>query len=609
MIQSHRDHIAILLSGYFAARPTQSVADWCCECLHFNEPGNRGPYSLAGREYLRESLNDWADQTITDQVEVFGSQSGKTGSIMGGASWTIANEPSRLFWVMPTRETARGFSRTRWVAMLRASPIMAALIPAGAARHEFSTFQQRVGNSIVDLVWSNSPAALASVPARVVILDEVDKFNEGGAREANAVDLADQRTKSFANPKKVKTSTPTLIQGLIWQEFLKTDQRRRWLPCPHCKKFFILVWSKSFTVFKLTGAEAEIRWDKEAKRPDGSWDLDRVERSTRAECPHCQGHVLDAHKTWMDRNGEWRPSAVAARGYRGRHLPSLYAASAQTNFGRLAVKFLQAKQSLLGLQGFINGDLAEPFESQDRQTERVEIITSRLEVTDEWQKIETVDCQATQPYYYYVIRAHSQGKSHGIDAGYLDTIEEVRAKQLSHGIRDDRLIIDSGYGAHSDDGVYANCARFSKMIKRRDRLPFCLGWTPSKGLPGRKRWKNRTGQMVPYFMQAIDPFVGTSKAGLVQMELFEFSTDYFKDILEAARQRKAGYEWSVDQAVATAEFWRHMDGEIKIAVLNKMTGRASFVWRPRSPHWPNHWFDCEVLQVAYAAYLGIIKPE
>jgi phage terminase large subunit GpA-like protein len=68
----------------------------------------------------------------------------------------------------------------------------------------------------------------------------------------------------------------------------------------------VLAWSKEYTVLPKTGAEAYVVWDKEAKRGDGSWDLDRVERSARFRCPHCAGDILDAHKTWMNRNGIWK---------------------------------------------------------------------------------------------------------------------------------------------------------------------------------------------------------------------------------------------------------------------------------------------------------------
>ena len=77
----------------------------------------------------------------------------------------------------------------------------------------------------------------------------------GGARDrlADAVDLAEQRCKNASWPQRRKTSTPSMATGFIWQAFLSGDQRRFYVPCPSCKKFLILAWSKQFTVFRITG--------------------------------------------------------------------------------------------------------------------------------------------------------------------------------------------------------------------------------------------------------------------------------------------------------------------------------------------------------------------
>ena len=285
---------------------------------------------------------------------------------------------------MPTKSSVENFSAKRWMKMLKRSPVFERLIPTGKDRHDFAKLQQEIGGAIIDLVWSNSPAALASTPARVVTLDELDKFMEASMKEADAMDLAEQRCKNFANPKRTKTTTPTIPEGMGWQEFIKTDQRRRQGPCPGCKKHVKFAWSSDFTVFPQVGNEAWAVWDKEAKRESGAWDLDRVERSARYQCPFCGFHIQDRWRTWVDRNGVWVPAekrvkngeneVKPAAGYRGYHLPSLWAPSPQCNVGKLAVKFLQKKGSLLGLQGFINGDLAEPFESQDTRGQRIEII-------------------------------------------------------------------------------------------------------------------------------------------------------------------------------------------------------------------------------------------
>jgi hypothetical protein len=600
----HYNFIATAQAGCFTPRYAEPASRFCEQSLHFDEPNNRGPFTLLGREYAREPIDSFTDASVTDGVGVFGSQSGKTGIVMGGAACVIKNEPSRIFWVMPTRDTVLKFSRTRWMPMLRGSPIMAELIPTGRRRHDFSSFAQQIGSSIVDMAWSNSPAMLASVPARMVILDECDKFNEGGAKEADAVNLSEQRTKAFPDPKRYKFSTPTILEGAIWQELLKSDLRRRFMPCPHCGKFVVFAWSAAYTILPKTGHEAYVTWDKEAKR-GGNWDLDRVERSARYQCWNCGGHILDGHKTLMDRNGEWRPTQTGRAGYRGWHLPSMYAPSVETNVGKLAVKFLQAKHSLLGLQGFINGDLAEPYQSQDTQTERIELITTKLEVTAEWRKQLTVDCQQKAPLFWFVVRAFDEhGNSEGIDAGPLDSWKDVEANQEFHKVK--AVAVDSGFGARSEHDVYFECARHSETVERPDQRPVMVGWIPLKGMPGRKRWMVDK-QLMPYALRPIDPFYGRSGAGLVEMALLEYSGDFFKDILDSLRKGKGGYKWTVLEAVATEEYWRHLDAEIKQPRFNKMTGKTVYEWQPRSKWWPNHLLDCEVAQIVLATFFGSFK--
>lgn len=596
--------------SFFIDRPTIRPSDWCCAELRFDETSYRGPFVLSGREYMIDVIDDFARDEVTDEVLVFGSQTGKTAGLMGGVAWCLKNDPCGFLWVMPNQDLARSFSENRWQKLLKASPGTADLIPTGAARHRFKNLEQQLGPSVVNFIGSNSPANLASRPARRVILDEVDKFHSGGGGEADAVNLAEQRTKDRPSPQRWKTSTPSMVEGLIWQEFLKGDQRRYFLPCPHCSKQILPIWGKDFTMLKLTGAEASVRWDKEARRDDGTWDLDRVRKSARLECPHCLGHILDAHKTLMLKNGEWKPTAQASANFVSRQLSSLYACSPDTNFGVLAVKFLQAKQSLLGLQGFINGDLAEPYMSQDRQRERVELISSALiEVGDEWHAQLTVDCQAKSPRHWYVKRIFSKTESICIDAGPCDTFEDIRRIQLAPGsvVQDICVCVDSGYGAKSDAEVYRQCARFGVQEARMDALPVHMGWMPSKGMPGHKRWKNEDGLMVPFYLQAIDPHIGTSQAGQVEMSLFEFASDFIKDVLEDLRQGKAGHKWSVKAEVAIPEYWKHMDSNIKTPVFNKSNGSTKHVWQKRSQHWPDHLLDCEVMQIALASFFEIFE--
>ena len=264
----------------------------------------------------------------------------------------------------------------------------------------------------------------------------------------------------------------------------------------------------------------------------------------------------------------------------------------------------------MGLQGFINGDLAEPYVSQDTVAARVELITRTVEVTAEWQKLFTIDCQYSAPHFYWVKRAWNGGDSEGIAAGSADTWEELRSLQLADGIPDTRVLVDSGWGARSDSDVYKNCARFSELQPLPENRAIALGWIPTKGMPGRKRWKDpESGLYVPWYLAPVDPFQGTAGAGQVTMNLLEFTGDFFKDVLANLRAGKGGHKWKVPESMANEEYWRHMDAEVKTAVLNPRTGRTTYEWRKRSQHWPNHWFDDEVQQVAGASFLRFFNLE
>lgn len=608
MISRNTRQLDDVREACLVGRSTETPTEWALRNFIFDEPNNHGPWKIAGNEYVRDIVDDFARKDRNDFAVVAGSQTKKTGSLMAGLAWRVVNDPCGVLWAMPNEKLAKRFSRQRWQKALRATEATARLIPRGNARHSFSTLEQTIGGAVINFVGSNSAANLASSPCSLVICDEIDKFNEGGSKESDAGNLADQRTKDQVDPQRWRTSTPTLADGLIWQEYLKGSQHRYHIPCPFCRGPVVLAWAPRFTVLPILGCEAWIRWDKAAKRSGGEWDLDRVRLTAHAECPHCRAPIGNEHKTAMVRDGIWKPTNQHAPStYISRHLSSLYATSPETTFGVLAVKFLQAKRSLLGLQGFINGDLAEPMEAQGSLSDRVELITPKLE-TAEHARILTIDCQAKSPFFWWVCREWGPGVSRGVECGSADTWDELDAIQKRLGVRNEGVAIDSGFGARSDAEVYASCVLRSEIFPQPQGLPVALGWMPLKGLPGRRMFKDTTsGLSRPYYLRDIDPFEGTSDAGKLRVGLVLFSADTAKDILQALRHRSSGLcTWSVSDAMNNETYWRHMDAEVKQAVRSKSTGRVTYSYQLRSSRWPNHLGDCEVQQVVAASYLGLL---
>ena len=590
------------------------MSAWCEENVSIPPPQTQRPGLLrfSGCEYLREPLDNFAVVTNSSMALCFGSQSGKTTMLQAGVAWSLRQDPGNILWVMPNADLARSFSETRWQPIVRSTSCLSELIPTGRDRHKFKGMEQHLGGSVLTFVGSNSPANLSSRPVRVAVLDEVDKFPAETRGEADAVDLVKQRTKGMDRVLHVLCSTPTDVDKLIWNEYLKGDQRRYFVPCPKCNRDVVFAWSPEFTILTKLGCEAYVKWAPEARRKDGTWDLETVRTSAHAVCPWCGGKIIEAEKTRMIRNGHWTPTAVAtaSTGCKSYHLSSIYASSTQTSFGSLAVSFLQAKRSLVGLQGFINGTLAEPFENQDKAGRRTEIVvTGGSPGMIDTKPMLTVDCQGASPLFWIVCREWAKGGNSRLRwAGHTDQWEGVRNAQVTLGVDDNHVSIDSGYGTTD---VYSNCLRYGKRVSAQHGRLMFVGWTPSKGREKDTKWIDAMTKRPRFHYlgsAAIPPAAGC------RLPLLEFNADYLLDLLSKLRlgpDACGGFRWEMLEdipdmeidgvvTVSRQEYDRHIDSKYRKLFTSGKTNKTEWLWAKRSERWPDHLLDCEVMQLAMA---------
>jgi phage terminase large subunit GpA-like protein len=106
-------------------------------------------------------------------------------------------------------------------------------------------------------------------------------------------DRREARTATFGHRKKLfLVSTPT-IKGLsrIEREYEASDQRRYFVPCPHCGAMQWLQFER-------------LRWEK--GRPETALYL----------CNACEAPITEAAKTEMLAKGEWRATAEGSKASR-----------------------------------------------------------------------------------------------------------------------------------------------------------------------------------------------------------------------------------------------------------------------------------------------------
>jgi phage terminase large subunit GpA-like protein len=124
------------------------------------------------------------------------------------------------------------------------------------------------------------------MPARYLFLDEVDGYPGDVEGEGDPILLAERRSATFQGRKILLVSTPkTKSLSRIEREYEASDQRRYFVPCPHCGEH-------------QTPELANLRW------PEGR------PREAEYACAHCGALIGERYKTWVLEHGEWRATAA-----------------------------------------------------------------------------------------------------------------------------------------------------------------------------------------------------------------------------------------------------------------------------------------------------------
>jgi phage terminase large subunit GpA-like protein len=559
--------------------PRQSVSEWAEANLSFSSrfTSSPGPFRVRSYPYMREWLDAFHPASgVRSMALLCGAQVAKSTAIQVGMAYRLCRAPAPALWVLDTQTNAQSFSESRWQVMIDDNELLRAELPAN--KDKFKNLDQAFRRMHLWFVGSNSPGNLAGRSISLLCLDEVDKYKTKTKQEAAAVQLAVQRTASFPMALIVQTSTPTTQEGSIWKAWLEGDQRRFWVPCPHCAKMTLLNWPM-------------MKWDEDARLDQHAWDLKRVRETARLECPHCAGHLTDAIKTKMLREGVWRAENLGALpGHRSYHLSALY--SVRRSFGALAVKFLQDKQSLMGLQDFVNSILAEPWEDAMTTESRpltVGEYTLRAPAEERTVRFMAVDVQ--QDCFYFVCRAFAKnGSSKLIDEGRLTTWADLEFKVTELGLDTQRNI----------GGMMAKLVVVDSGFRTDEVLDVCIRnrYIPAKGEDRLEGYGVKLGKSLRKAISVIKPY----RRGWF---LMLFSSPTAQDVLEWLRSGQ-GPAWTV-AADASEEYKAHLDAHRKVMRRSPLTGRETYLWKQIGRR-PNHMLDAELMILALAEYGNIIKP-
>ncbi len=286
--------------------PWLTVSEWSDthRWLSSRASAEPGRYRTERTPYMRAIMDALSPGDPTQRV-VF-MKAAQVGATEAGNNWigfVMHHAPGPMLAVQPTVELAKRNSRQRIDPLIEESPALKERVRPARARDSGNTqLSKDFPGGVLVMTGANSAVGLRSMPARYVFLDEVDAYPASADEEGDPVGLAEARSLTFAHRRKVLlVSTPT-IRGVsrIEREYEASDQRRFFVPCPHCDAMQWLRFER-------------LRWEK--GKPE----------TAAYHCDACDERIEEHHKPAMLAAGEWRATAEArdARTV-GFHLSALY---------------------------------------------------------------------------------------------------------------------------------------------------------------------------------------------------------------------------------------------------------------------------------------------
>jgi phage terminase large subunit GpA-like protein len=306
--------------------PDLTVSEWADRhrMLSGRASAEPGRYRTVRTPYMREIMDRLSPGDAMQRV-VF-MKAAQVGATEAGNNWigfAIHQAPGPMLAVQPTVELAKRNSRQRIDPLIDESPELRERVKPARSRDAGNTMlSKEFAGGILIMTGANSAVGLRSTPARYIFVDEVDAYPASADEEGDPVTLAEARSLTFAHRRKVfLVSTPT-IRGLsrIEREYEASDQRRFFVPCPHCGAMQWLKFDR-------------LRWQK--GRPE------------TAEY-HCEG--------------EWRATAIAADPTTvGYHLSALYSPIGWLSWERIVRAWDAAQGSDEAIKAFRNTILGETW--------------------------------------------------------------------------------------------------------------------------------------------------------------------------------------------------------------------------------------------------------
>jgi phage terminase large subunit GpA-like protein len=326
--------------------PLLTVSEWSDRhrMLSSKASAEPGRWRTSRTPYLKAIMDCLSPTSPVERVAFM--KAAQLGATEMGSNWigyVIHHAPGPMMAVWPTVDMAKRNSKQRIDPLIEESAALSELIAPARSRDSGNTIlAKEFRGGVLVMTGANSAVGLRSMPVRYLFLDEVDGYPIDVEGEGDAISLAEARTRTFARRKIFIVSTPTISgASAIEREYEASDQRRYFVPCPHCAH-------RQWMRFE------HLRWEK--GQPE----------TAAYVCESCDEPIAEHHKTWMLEHGEWRAMVTNGAGKTaGFHLSSLYSPVGWRSWRDIAAAWESAVSkesgSAAAIKTFKNTELGETW--------------------------------------------------------------------------------------------------------------------------------------------------------------------------------------------------------------------------------------------------------
>jgi phage terminase large subunit GpA-like protein len=352
--------------------PPVSLSEWAETNFVLSSETSAEPGRWHTLPYQRGIMSAITDRSVVRVTLMKSARIGYTLMVSAAIGYHIDYDPASMLVVQPTDDDTRGFSKETIAPMLRDVPCLARIMVRdteakgkrrGTKDASDTLTHKEFPGGILSIAGAHSASGLRRISRKIILLDEVDGYPPSAGSEGDPVKLAERRSAAFWDRKIIAGSTPTIAgSSRIESMFEAGDQRRFYVPCPHCGHFDYLRLSQ-----RRGSADAD-EDDENGGESDGhtmQWDDGQPETACFM-CSKCGCAIEESHKHDMIEAGEWRAAAPGNGTAQGRVHASFHIWTAYSPFTRWAeivAEFLEAKRlGVEALKTFIMTWLGETWQ-------------------------------------------------------------------------------------------------------------------------------------------------------------------------------------------------------------------------------------------------------